>query len=73
MFGFSDLEDRLLGPDGARALAESLGSVRSIAEQVRSSMRGGLAVEDHANAERILAAANAAEYILLKQARVKGT
>jgi hypothetical protein len=72
MYGFTDLEDRLLGPEGPAALASALASVRAIAADLRASMAGGLSHTDFAQAEKILAASAAAERILLNDANTKG-
>jgi hypothetical protein len=72
MYGFTDLEDRLLGTEGPAALAKALDSVRAIAAELRASMAGGLPKTDFAQAEKILAASAAAELILLNAAKKKG-
>lgn len=72
MFGFTDLEDRLNGPKSAEALAEALSSVRAVMSELRASLDQGLPTEDHANAKKILAAAAAAEHILMKPPKAKG-
>ncbi len=73
MFGFTDLEDRLLGPDGSDALSDTLSKIRAIMNELRASLDQGLPSEDHANAKKILAAAVAAEHILMKPAKAMGT
>lgn len=72
MHGFTDLEDRLLGPDGATALSAALAKVRAIASELRASIAAGLSQDDFAQATKILAAATAAEHILLNKSNLKG-
>jgi hypothetical protein len=72
MYGFSDLEDRLLGPEGGSALVAALDSVRKIAAEVRAAVAAGVPKSDFDRTEKILAAAQAAERILLNAANLKG-
>lgn len=72
MHTFSDLEDRLLGPDGPAALAAALSALRSIAEELKGAIAAGLSQEDFAQAQKVLAASAAAEHILLSKAYLKG-
>ena len=72
MHGFTDLEDKLLGPDGAAALTAALSNVRAIASGLRAGIAAGLSQDDFAQATKILAASTAAEHILLNKANLKG-
>lgn len=72
MQGFTNLEDRMLGPEGLDALSGALASVRAVGAEVRSSIAAGLPHGDFAHAEKILAAVDAAEQILLNSANLKG-
>lgn len=72
MYGFSDLEDRLLGSEGVSVLGTALASVRAVATEVRAAIAAGLPKEDFVRAEKILGAARAAEDILLTAANRKG-
>jgi hypothetical protein len=72
MFGFTDLEDRLLGAEGVSALRSALDAVRKVETDVRASVSAGLSHTDSAQARKILAAATAAQSILLTAAHPKG-
>ena len=72
MFGFTDLEDRFLGAEGRSALHAALESIRGVGSELRAAIAGGLPKDDFAQAEMILAAAGAAEHILLNAANLKG-
>lgn len=72
MFGFTDLEDRLLGAEGVSALRTALETVRTIESDVRASVSVGLSHADFAQAQKILAATAAAQSILLTAAHPKG-
>lgn len=72
MYGFTDLEDRLLGAEGAAALRSTLDTVRMIESDVRAGVTAGLSHDDFAQAQKILAATAAAQTILLNKAYLKG-
>jgi len=72
MFGFSVLEDRLLGPDGGAALAETLAALRSFRGEVAAAVEAGLPAADYATAQLLLAALTAGERILLDTTHLKG-
>lgn len=72
MFGFSDLEERLLGDNGSEALAETLGTIRAIRTELQEGMDLGLDQEDFAQAEILLSALNAAEQIMIDTTHLKG-
>ena len=72
MFGFSELEDSLLGENSQAALKEALVAVRSVAKQAEDAIAGGLPQDDHVIAEGIRNAAHAAEMILLSPVKPDG-
>ena len=72
MYGFTDLEDRLLGAEGVEVLREALSKVRAIETEVQASVSAGLGQADFEQARKVLAAAKAAETILLTAANPKG-
>ena len=72
MFGFTDLEDRLLGDAGVSALRTALDTVRAIETEAKAKITTGLSHDDFAQAQKILAAAAAAQSILLTAAHPKG-
>lgn len=72
MHGFSDLEEKLIGPEGGAALQASLEALRAIASEVRAGIASGLSREDFGHAEKVLVAVSAAEQILLKPVKLKG-
>lgn len=71
MFGFSDLEERLLGEDGSEAFLEALGMVRGIRAELEAGIAQGLKSEDFEQSELLQAALNAAERILIDTTHLK--
>ena len=65
MFGFSDLEEQILGEGGDAVLKDALETVRAVGSEASAAIEGGLGPDDHAAAEHLLMAARAAEAILL--------
>lgn len=72
MFGFSDLEDKLLGENGEATMSETLAALASLRTETQTALDGGLASEDHAAAAGILQAVAAAEVILASPVKPDG-
>ena len=72
MFGFTDLEERLLGPDGPDQLRATVGDLRALREQVQAKANAGVSADDFETAQLVLAAINAAERILFDSTHLKG-
>lgn len=73
MFGFSELEEALLGDKRQAVLAEALSSVRTIHQEALAAIDSGLSSDDFEAAPSIVAAAKAAENILLTPLPKSGT
>lgn len=71
MFGFSDLEERLLSADGATVATDALRRLHAIRDRVEERKRAGLPSAEFADAERLLAALVAAERILLDTSHLR--
>lgn len=72
MFGFSDLEDRLLGENGEATFHSTLKAIRDIRAEAQGGIDSGLAKDDYERAELLMAACNAAEQIVLDTSHLKG-
>lgn len=72
MFGFTDLEERLLGPDGAAELRAQLAALHELRADIQSRTAAGLPAADYDTAQLLLAALNAGERILLDTTHLKG-
>ena len=72
MFGFSELEERLLGDNGSEVLIATLASVRAIGAEVQGALDAGLPSHDFDAAQSILTAVKAAEHILSAPIPVNG-
>lgn len=64
MFGFSDLEENLMGDKGSEVQVETLSNLRAIGAEIQTALDNGLPAEDFTLAQGILAAVAAAEQIL---------
>lgn len=72
MFGFTDLEDRLMGPEGGAELRATLETLRGLRSQVTGLIDKGLPGPDYDNAQLLLSALTAGERILLDTTHLKG-
>ncbi len=64
MFGFSELEEKILGENGDAVLKDALETVRTIETEATDAIASGLSPDDHAAAEAIVTASRAAHAIL---------
>jgi hypothetical protein len=64
LFGFSELEDRLLGEDGAEVMRVCLGQTLGVQADMETLIHQGLAAEDFAVASAVIDATKAAVRIL---------
>lgn len=64
MFGFSDLEERLLGADSVAAHAEVAQRLAALRDKLHSAQQAGLPPEGFERSEILNAALNAATVIL---------
>ena len=72
MFGFSDLEDRLNGPEAASELHATLTALSKIRAEIEAANAQGLAPEDHTSAQKILEAVQVSELILTTVRKANG-
>ncbi|WP_163850667.1 hypothetical protein [Pseudooceanicola aestuarii] len=72
MFGFSDLEERLMSKDGATVLTDTLARLDTMRGEVQAALDTGLSPGDHDAAERLLAALNASGRIMRDTSYKKG-
>ena len=72
MFGFTDLEERLLGPDGAAELRTQVAALQALRDDVAARIAAGLPAQEYDTAQLLLAALNAGERILLDTTHLKG-
>lgn len=66
IFGLTDLEDRLWGPDRAAVRAETLERLRSRLERVQKAIDAGLTRKDFEAAQRIGISLAAAREIMVR-------
>lgn len=64
MFGFSELEERLMGEDRAAVLQQCLARMDAITSSTKAALDAGLDPVSHQKAEAILLASMAAQQIL---------
>lgn len=72
LFGFSELEERLLGPDGPETLQLCLTNVVAIGADMTLLTKQGLTQDDYAVATALIEATAAAERILKHNPRPQG-
>lgn len=72
MFGFTELEEELLGENSEAVLKHALEVVRAVRGEAQTALASGLPQDDHIVAESIYGAATAAESILLTPIKENG-
>jgi hypothetical protein len=64
MFGFSDLEDRILGTEGTGAVRQALADLAALKARAETEVGKGLAPADYEKAGKLLGAIRASTAIL---------
>ena len=72
MFGFTELEEHLLGPESASVLGAALETLVRVRDEVKAQISAGLAPADYETAQMLLAAVNASERIMIDTTHLKG-
>lgn len=72
MFGFSDLEERLISDDRAEVLAEIRSALSAMRAEAQSALDSGLSSDDYESVELLLAALTAADRILNDTTHLQG-
>jgi hypothetical protein len=70
-FGFSDLEERLMGPEGAAVFRQSLTALRTIRAELEAGVKSGMPKDEFAQAQLLDDALRAAERILTDKTHLK--
>lgn len=72
MFGFTELEERLIGADGAEVARAALETLHRVRDEMAAHVASGLAPAEYETAQLLLAAVNASERILIDTTHLKG-
>ena len=72
MFGFSDLEDRLMSDDGPAIAVHTLQQVHQFRSRIAALVDAGLPAADYQDATQLMNAINACEHVLLDTSHLNG-
>ncbi|WP_417277768.1 hypothetical protein [Celeribacter sp.] len=67
MFGFSELEEKLMTDEAPAALRDCLSRLDTLGNETAQAIDAGLSPEDYAKAQSILTAITASKHILAAQ------